>query len=138
MNPLAETREGKLVAADAKLGFDDNAHFRQEELFSMRDESQEDPRSAPALLPSLRCRPSSLFRCPSCLPPSKHSVLDFEGKQQQIPRNGVVRTLLTVSGLLSVPLSLPLSHVESPLLQPLPRDSLLFAVWVSNRRQCAL
>jgi succinyl-CoA synthetase beta subunit len=32
------------VAADAKLGFDDNAAFRQKELFALRDESQEDPR----------------------------------------------------------------------------------------------
>ncbi len=44
MNPLAETRDGTLVSADAKLGFDDNAFFRQKELFSKRDESQEDPR----------------------------------------------------------------------------------------------
>ena len=41
--PLAETAEA-LVAADAKLGFDDNAAFRQKDLFAMRDESQEDPR----------------------------------------------------------------------------------------------
>ncbi len=44
MNPLAETVDGELVAADAKLGFDDNAAFRQKELFAMRDSSQEDPR----------------------------------------------------------------------------------------------
>ena len=43
VNPLAETSD-KMVAADAKLGFDDNAAFRQKELFDMRDESQEDPR----------------------------------------------------------------------------------------------
>jgi hypothetical protein len=49
VNPLAETRDGTLVSADAKLGFDDNAFFRQKELFSMRDESQEDARS-PSLL----------------------------------------------------------------------------------------
>ena len=28
---------------DAKLGFDDNASFRQEEVFSWRDPTQEDP-----------------------------------------------------------------------------------------------
>ena len=44
VNPLAETRDGKLIAADAKLGFDDNAAFRQKELFAKRDTSQEDPR----------------------------------------------------------------------------------------------
>lgn len=48
VNPLAETRDGKLMAADAKLGFDDNAFFRQKELFSMRDESQEDARDVAA------------------------------------------------------------------------------------------
>ena len=46
VNPLAETKEGELVAADAKLGFDDNAAFRQKEIFAMRDSSQEDPRCA--------------------------------------------------------------------------------------------
>lgn len=44
VNPLAETADGKLVAADAKLGFDDNANFRQKDLFAKRDTSQEDPR----------------------------------------------------------------------------------------------
>lgn len=44
VNPLAETRDGRLIAADAKLGFDDNAAFRQKELFALRDTSQEDPR----------------------------------------------------------------------------------------------
>ena len=45
---MAETKDGKLIAADAKLGFDDNAAFRQKELFSQRDTSQEDPRYARA------------------------------------------------------------------------------------------
>lgn len=48
VNPLAETKNGKLIAADAKLGFDDNAAFRQKELFSLRDTSQEDPRDVAA------------------------------------------------------------------------------------------
>ena len=48
MNPLAETRDGQLIAADAKLGFDDNAAFRQPEIFAMRDTSQEDPREVAA------------------------------------------------------------------------------------------
>jgi len=47
VNPLAETDEG-LLAADAKLGFDDNASFRQKELFAMKDETQEDPREVAA------------------------------------------------------------------------------------------
>jgi len=49
VNPLAETEDGTLVAADAKLGFDDNASFRHKDLFAKRDSSQEDPRSAFAL-----------------------------------------------------------------------------------------
>ena len=44
INPLAETSDGKLVAADAKLNFDDNAAFRQQDVFALRDTSQEDPR----------------------------------------------------------------------------------------------
>jgi len=48
VNPLAEDDTGKLIAADAKIGFDDNAGFRQKEIFSMRDESQEDPREVAA------------------------------------------------------------------------------------------
>ncbi|RAL42197.1 hypothetical protein DM860_011980 [Cuscuta australis] len=42
INPLAETSDKKLVAADAKMNFDDNAAYRQKELFSLRDSSQED------------------------------------------------------------------------------------------------
>jgi succinyl-CoA synthetase beta subunit len=47
VNPLAET-DTELIAADAKLGFDDNAAFRQKDLFAKRDESQEDPREVAA------------------------------------------------------------------------------------------
>ncbi len=43
VNPLAETKD-ELVAADAKLGFDDNAAFRQRDLFAMKDDSQIDSR----------------------------------------------------------------------------------------------
>jgi succinyl-CoA synthetase beta subunit len=48
VNPLAEDSKGVLMAADAKIGFDDNAEFRQKETFAMRDESQEDPREVAA------------------------------------------------------------------------------------------
>jgi succinyl-CoA synthetase beta subunit len=44
VNPLAETPEGTLLAADAKLGFDDNASYRQKEIFAMKDDSQIDSR----------------------------------------------------------------------------------------------
>ncbi|KAJ8559347.1 hypothetical protein K7X08_003405 [Anisodus acutangulus] len=48
INPLAETSDNKLVAADAKLNFDDNAAYRQKEIFALRDSSQEDPREVAA------------------------------------------------------------------------------------------
>lgn len=43
INPLCETTEHEVLAMDAKLGFDDNAEFRQKEIFSWRDTTQEDP-----------------------------------------------------------------------------------------------
>lgn len=42
INPLSETAEHEVMAMDAKLGFDENAEFRQQEVFSWRDPSQED------------------------------------------------------------------------------------------------
>jgi len=48
VNPLAEDDKGNLIAADAKVGFDDNASFRQAEIFSQRDFTQEDPREVAA------------------------------------------------------------------------------------------
>ncbi|KAH0542198.1 Succinate--CoA ligase [ADP-forming] subunit beta, mitochondrial [Glutinoglossum americanum] len=42
INPLSETSDHQVLAMDAKLGFDDNAEFRQREIFSWRDKSQED------------------------------------------------------------------------------------------------
>ena len=48
INPLAETAEGMLIAADAKLNFDDNAEYRQKNLFALRDHAQEDPREVTA------------------------------------------------------------------------------------------
>jgi len=43
INPLIVTREGALVALDAKINIDDNALFRHPELAKLRDASQEDP-----------------------------------------------------------------------------------------------
>lgn len=48
VNPLAEDADGNLIAADAKIGFDDNAAFRQKEIHDQRDSSQEDPREVAA------------------------------------------------------------------------------------------
>jgi succinyl-CoA synthetase beta subunit len=42
INPLSETSDHQVLAMDAKLNFDDNAEFRQKEIFSWRDTSQED------------------------------------------------------------------------------------------------
>ncbi len=43
VNPLIVTTDDRLLAADAKLNFDDNAMFRQKQVAAMRDTSQEDP-----------------------------------------------------------------------------------------------
>eukprot|EP00455_Lapot_gusevi_P047996 TRINITY_DN6581_c0_g1_i1.p1 TRINITY_DN6581_c0_g1~~TRINITY_DN6581_c0_g1_i1.p1 ORF type:complete len:499 (-),score=221.91 TRINITY_DN6581_c0_g1_i1:262-1665(-) len=48
INPLVLTKTGKVYCVDAKLGFDDNAQFRQQALFAMRDTSMEDPREVEA------------------------------------------------------------------------------------------
>jgi len=48
VNPMAETTDGVLYAADAKLNFDDNAEYRQKDIFSQRDTSQEDAREVEA------------------------------------------------------------------------------------------
>ena len=42
INPLIVTKEGKVVALDAKINIEDNALFRQQRLASMRDVAQED------------------------------------------------------------------------------------------------
>src|SRR5436190_5704479 len=43
INPLVVTKDGKLLAIDAKFNFDDNALFRHKEIEAMADESQEKP-----------------------------------------------------------------------------------------------
>ena len=48
VSSIAEDSTGTLMAADAKIGFDDNAEFRQKDIFAKRDESQEDPREVAA------------------------------------------------------------------------------------------
>jgi succinyl-CoA synthetase beta subunit len=42
INPLIVTKEGKIVALDAKINVEDNALFRQPKLAAMRDAAQED------------------------------------------------------------------------------------------------
>ena len=43
INPLSETTDHQVLCMDAKLNFDDNAEFRQKEVFDWRDVTQEDP-----------------------------------------------------------------------------------------------
>jgi succinyl-CoA synthetase beta subunit len=43
INPLVVTKDGKLLAIDAKINFDDNALFRHADIAGMADESQERP-----------------------------------------------------------------------------------------------
>ena len=48
VNPLIVTKEGKLLALDAKINIDANAVFRQQDLAAMRDVNQEDAREREA------------------------------------------------------------------------------------------
>ena len=43
INPLILTGDGRVVALDAKMNFDDNALFRHPEIVAMRDLNEEDP-----------------------------------------------------------------------------------------------
>ncbi|MCQ8104675.1 ADP-forming succinate--CoA ligase subunit beta [Methylomonas sp. SURF-2] len=48
INPLIETADGRLVALDAKINFDDNAVALHPEIAALRDASQEDAKEAEA------------------------------------------------------------------------------------------
>ena len=48
VNPLVITDQGDLICLDAKINVDSNALYRQEEVETLRDPSQEDPREARA------------------------------------------------------------------------------------------
>lgn len=48
INPLVITKDGKLVALDAKLNFDDNSLYRNEELLEYRDLNEEDKKEIEA------------------------------------------------------------------------------------------
>jgi len=43
INPLLITKEGDVLALDAKMNFDDNALFRHKDIVEMRDLNEEDP-----------------------------------------------------------------------------------------------
>jgi len=44
INPLVVTKQGEVLALDAKINFDDNALFRHKDLAALRDPDEEDPR----------------------------------------------------------------------------------------------
>ena len=44
INPLVVTVDGRILALDAKMTFDDNALFKHQQISELRDKSQEDPR----------------------------------------------------------------------------------------------
>lgn len=48
INPLVVTKDDRILALDAKMGFDDNAMFRRPNISELRDKSQEDPRETAA------------------------------------------------------------------------------------------
>ncbi|MCE1189269.1 MAG: ADP-forming succinate--CoA ligase subunit beta, partial [Ignavibacteria bacterium] len=43
INPLVVTKEGSVLALDAKMNFDDNALFRHQDIFEYRDLNEEEP-----------------------------------------------------------------------------------------------
>lgn len=53
INPLVLTNEGKILALDAKMSFDDNALYRHPELEDLRDLGEEDPMERKAALNEL-------------------------------------------------------------------------------------
>merc|ERR1711871_193577 len=48
INPMAETKGHGVITVDSKVNFDDNALYRQKEVYEMRDLSEEDPREVEA------------------------------------------------------------------------------------------
>uniref|UniRef100_A0A803SV97 Succinate--CoA ligase [GDP-forming] subunit beta, mitochondrial n=1 Tax=Anolis carolinensis TaxID=28377 RepID=A0A803SV97_ANOCA len=54
VNPFGETPEGQVVCFDAKINFDDNAEFRQKEIFAMDDKSENEPIENEAALYDLK------------------------------------------------------------------------------------
>jgi succinyl-CoA synthetase beta subunit len=48
INPLISTKQGDLIALDAKMNFDDNALYRQGKIVELRDLAEEDPKEIKA------------------------------------------------------------------------------------------
>lgn len=43
INPLVKTKDNKIIALDAKINFDDNALYRNQDIAELRDTAEEDP-----------------------------------------------------------------------------------------------
>jgi succinyl-CoA synthetase beta subunit len=48
INPLVHTEDGKVIALDAKINFDDNALYRHDDVVALRDLDEEDPKEIEA------------------------------------------------------------------------------------------
>ncbi len=48
INPLIVTKDGEVIALDAKMNFDDNALYRHKDIAALRDESEEDAKEVEA------------------------------------------------------------------------------------------
>ncbi|MBR3216173.1 MAG: ADP-forming succinate--CoA ligase subunit beta [Exiguobacterium sp.] len=48
INPLVTTKDGNVIALDAKLNFDSNALYRHPDILALRDTTEEDPREVEA------------------------------------------------------------------------------------------
>ena len=48
INPVVVLKDGKVVALDAKLNFDENALYRHKDVYALRDKDEEDEREAAA------------------------------------------------------------------------------------------
>jgi succinyl-CoA synthetase beta subunit len=48
VNPLVVTKAGQLICLDAKVGFDDNALYRQSDIVALRDVTEEDAKEIEA------------------------------------------------------------------------------------------
>lgn len=57
INPLAESHKDEVVSIDAKISFDNNAEFRQKEIFEMEDPTEIDPRELAAAKANLNYIP---------------------------------------------------------------------------------
>lgn len=48
INPLVQTADDQVIAMDAKIQVDDNASFRQKEIFEKHDHSESNPKEVEA------------------------------------------------------------------------------------------